>query len=142
MLIKARLLNQFEKLEYYESMNCMFEFDLSDKLDINLVHKSLRESFILCKTKYPYLRMKFSANGQAIMEQEREEFELVDLEFHSLTDEESLSPEATLERFNRLASQPVDLQRSVFSSQLFNYQNKNFQLFISINHACKFFLEV
>ena len=137
MLIKGRVLNQFEKLEYYESMNSMFEFDLMDKLDIGFVHKSLRESFILCKTKYPYLRMKFSPNGQSILEQSIEEFEYVDLEFHTLTEEESLLPDVTLDRFNKLASQPVDLQKSVFSAKLFTYQNKNCQLFISINHACK-----
>lgn len=137
MISKGKYLNKFEMLEYFESMNCMIEFDLVNFVEPKWLHKCLLNSFMLCKIKYPYLRMKFAANGQAILEQNSQEFDSVNLEFIELIQKNSLNEERTQERFNKFGSSETNLQKSVFHAKLYSFQNKNFQLFISINHACK-----
>lgn len=137
MIFKGKHLNKFEMLEYHESMNCLIEFDLVNYIEPKKLERCLLDSFILCKFKYPYLRMKFASNGQAILEQNNKEFELVYLEFVNLDQKNALNKQKTEERFNKFGSLAVNLQKTVFHAQLYNFQNKNFQLFISINHACK-----
>lgn len=137
MKILPRNLYHFEKMEYYESMNCLIEFEMVKHVDAQMVKKYLVESFILCKQKYPYLRMKFTQNGQFILEQKKHEFNQVDLEFYELTNQESLLEKETMERFNKFGSRRVNLEKSVFNALLYSFENKHFQLFISLNHACK-----
>ncbi|RNA30352.1 alcohol acetyltransferase [Brachionus plicatilis] len=136
MIVRGKHLNKFEMLEYFESMNCLVEFDLATFVEPKKLQKCLKDSFILCKCKYPYLRMKFSANGQAIVEQNSQEFDLVNLECVELAHKNALSEEKTQERFNHFGSLPANLQQTVFHAKLYSFQQKNFQLLISINHAC------
>lgn len=137
MIFKGKHLNKFEMLEYFESMNCLIEFDLVSYVESKKLEKCLLDSFLLCKLKYPYLRMKFSSNGQAILEQNNKEIEFVHMEFIELENKNALNKQNSEERFNKFGSLAVDLQKTVFHAKLYNFQNKNFQLFISINHACK-----
>ena len=137
MKIVPRKLYHFEKMEYFESMNCLIEFEMVKCIDIQMVKKFLKESFILCKQKYPYLRMKFTQNGQFILEQNKHEFTQIDLEFYELNNQESLCEKETMERFNKFGSRGANLEKTVFNALLYSFENKYFQLFISLNHACK-----
>ncbi|CAF1058980.1 unnamed protein product, partial [Brachionus calyciflorus] len=114
-------------MEYYESMNCLIEFEMVKHVDAQMVNKFLVESFILCKQKYPYLRMKFTQNGQFILEQNKHEFNQVDMEFYELTNQESLCEKETMERFNKFGSRGANLEKTVFNALLYSFENKHFQ---------------